>query len=391
MNKLYEKDSYLRENTTTVTYCRQVDNGYIIHLDETVFFPEEGGQYADSGFITLPDGSTAHILDARVNGDEIDYIVDTELDVGISCRCTLDWDLRFMRMQQHSGEHILSGLLYRMYGFNNVGFHLSDVDYVTLDTSGVLTATQISELEMLANEIVYSNVPIFDSYPDKDLLDNIQYRSKKAIDGQVRLITIGNSENIVDICACCAPHVNTTAQIGIIKIFNYINYKGGMRIQFLCGKRAFAELCGEHEIIKNVALGFSTASSNIEKCISDLKAELVETKTKLSRIIENDLISQINNMKPDDIPCIFLDDVHGQYMKAAYNTLTIKYPDKYVGVFLGDDVKGYRYHIGNPKLDSLLIKEQLTQISAKGGGNSDMLQGKALSDANTIADFFLRI
>lgn len=389
MNKIYETQSYKTELETTVTNCIPCNKGYHITLADSVIFPNEGGQYCDKAQLITNTNQVINILDGIVDNNEVNYLVDVPIDINSKCIIKIDWETRFMRMQQHSGEHILSGLLYNIYGYINVGFHLSDDDFVTLDTSGELNDSQILDLEARANQVIYENVPIVDSYPTTEELEKINYRSKKQINGQVRLITIGTKNNIIDICACCAPHVKSTGEIGIIKIMNHINYKGGTRLEILCGKRAFNEICKEHLILKNLALGASTSIYNIEESISNLKSELIDTKRKLSQIIENDLLSQIENMNVSDIPCIFIDELHSPYMKSAYNALINKFSSKYVGVFLGNDEKGYRYFAGNPNLGSVKLKEIFTQrLDAKGGGNDDMIQGKVNASAKTIVEIF---
>lgn len=391
MNKIYEKQSYLKSLETIITRCDKCHEGYIINLKDSILFPNEGGQYADNGTITLENGHSVIILDGKVNGNEVDYYVDEEIIPGSECTINLDWDTRYMRMQQHSGEHILSGLLHSVFGSENVGFHLSDDDFVKLDTSMKLDSQQINDLEIMANEVIYSNYPITDTYPATDELQSISYRSKIEINGQVRLITIGDETNIIDICACCAPHVKATGEIGIIKIVNYINYKGGTRLYILCGKRALLYLCEEHNIIQGIAKSFSTGIDMVVPKIESLNSELLSAYSQLNEIKENDLKSQINNMSDDDISCIFLDVCHSNMMKVAYNAMTERFPDKYVGVFLGNDNDGYRYNIGNSRLDSLKLKDKLSKLNAKGGGNKEMLQGKALTDANTIAKFFMEL
>ena len=243
--KLYETESYRKECKTVVTECIREGDAFYIRLKESVFFPEEGGQYSDTGTVSTRD-KTIRILKGELFGSskegetDVRYQTDGEIPTGTEVLCKLDWETRFDRMQNHSGEHILSGLLYSKYGFHNVGFHLSDTEPVTVDTDGVLNEDEIAELEKEANAIVYENLPITDSYPSKETLAGMEYRSKIEIRGQVRLITIGTAERTVDVCACCAPHVSETGAIGIVKILSAEKFRGGMRLFVLCGRRALA-------------------------------------------------------------------------------------------------------------------------------------------------------
>ena len=145
----------------------------------------------------------------------------------------IDWAWRFDKMQQHTGEHILSGILHQMFGAENVGFHIGS-DAVRMDTSVPISAEGLREAELAANRIVWQDVPVVITYPTREELANLTYRSKKEIEGQVRIVTIPGA----DVCACCGTHTATTGQVGQIKILASENYKGGVRLSVVCGERA---------------------------------------------------------------------------------------------------------------------------------------------------------
>ena len=191
MEKYYENNSYLSELTTTVTSCDREGEKIYLQLAETIFFPEEGGQHADTGVLMpcIPgkDKTVVHILDGEYRGGDIRYLVDREIPAGTKVHGILDWETRFSRMQQHTGEHILTGRIHHRYGYHNVGFHLSDEGPVTLDLSGPLTPAQAMEMEQEANEIVFANLPVRVLYPSREELVHLAYRSKIEIEGQVRL------------------------------------------------------------------------------------------------------------------------------------------------------------------------------------------------------------
>ena len=193
--KLYEQDSHLREFSARVLDCRKLEDGWAVLLDRTAFFPEGGGQEGDRGEL---DG--VRVLDTQIRDEEILHLTDGPLEPGTTVTGRLDWDLRFRRMQDHSGEHIVSGLVYQKYGYNNVGFHLGDGE-VTLDFSGELTGPQLEEIEMLANRAVTANLPIRTWYPGPAALKRISYRSKLDLTENVRLVRIPG----IDTCACCPP------------------------------------------------------------------------------------------------------------------------------------------------------------------------------------------
>ena len=235
--KLYEQDAFLREMDTT-----------LLALDEalcaaafaaTVFYPEGGGQPADWGTVTI--GSTAcRVTDVQLREGVIWHTLDT-LPAGAAPGCAvhgaIDWDRRFDHMQQHTGEHILSGTLHRLFGAENVGFHLG-AQVVRMDTSIHLTDAQLRQAETEANACIWADAPVLVTYPAPEELATLAYRSKKELTGQVRIVTIPGG----DCCACCGTHLRTAGQVGLIKIIASEHYKGGERLTVLCGKRALAEM-----------------------------------------------------------------------------------------------------------------------------------------------------
>lgn len=411
MSRIYETDSYIKELKTVVTEAGKDEKGrYYVCLEDTVFFPEEGGQNADTGVIIPfkngedPSKDGEHcirVLEGLITGRNtcsstaetsqisIKYIVSEPIEAGSSVLCRLDWDVRYDRMQNHSGEHILSGIIHRKYGFDNVGFHLSDTGFVTLDFNGVPDRTQVMEAEREANRVIYANMPIRDSYPSREELKDMEYRSKIDIDGQVRLITIGNEEETVDVCACCAPHVARTGEIGILKIMSVINWKGGVRISMLCGRRAFEYINNEHEILTETAKILSTEIVNVPELVRSRCAEAAELKTRLAAAIEANILGRIGAGEADFAGCVFVsEDITAVSMKNIYNVLSERYPG-YVGIFAGDDNEGYRYNAGSREKDSRELAALLRErFGAKGGGSSDMIQGRITALRSEIEGFF---
>ena len=235
--KYYEADAYRRE-ADTVVLAAEPDGrgGGKLALDGTVFYPEGGGQPADHGTLTLPDGARLTVTDVHEQGGVIWHRVDALPDTaapGTAVTGRIDWAWRFDKMQQHTGEHILSGILHQMFGAENVGFHIGS-DAVRMDTSVPISAEGLREAELAANRIVWQNVPVLITYPTREELTRMTYRSKKEIEGQVRIVTIPGA----DICACCGTHTTATGAVGQIKILAAENYKGGVRLSIVCGERA---------------------------------------------------------------------------------------------------------------------------------------------------------
>ena len=235
--KYYEADAY-RRAADAVILAAEPDGrgGGKLALDGTVFYPEGGGQPADHGTLTLPDGARLTVTDVHEQGGVIWHRVDALPDTaapGTAVTGRIDWAWRFDKLQQHTGEHILSGILHQMFGAENVGFHIGS-DAVRMDTSVPISAEGLREAELAANRIVWQNVPVLITYPTREELARMTYRSKKEIEGQVRIVTIPGA----DVCACCGTHTAATGAVGQIKILAAENYKGGVRLSIVCGERA---------------------------------------------------------------------------------------------------------------------------------------------------------
>ena len=228
--RLYDKDVDMLEFSAVVKTCEQREKGYIVTLDQTAFFPEGGGQGADHG--TLGD---VRVLDAHEAGGEVEHLVSGPLAVGSEVRGRVDAVRRLDMMQQHSGEHMFSGLVHGLFGYDNVGFHIG-TEAVTMDFNGMLTEEDVRRVELLANQAVWRDQPVEAFVPGREALANIEYRSKKEIDGDVRIVRIEG----VDTCACCGTHVHTTGAVGQIKVVGVQKYKSGVRVSILCGRRALA-------------------------------------------------------------------------------------------------------------------------------------------------------
>ena len=205
-------------------------NGYVVTLDQTAFFPEGGGQGADHGTL-----GGAQVLDAHDVHGEVEHLVSAPLAIGSEVRGHVDAARRLDMMQQHSGEHMFSGLVHGLFGYDNVGFHIG-TEVVTMDFNGPLTEEDVRRVELLANQAVWRDQPVEAFVPGREALANIEYRSKKEIDGDVRIVRIEG----VDTCACCGTHVHTTGAVGQIKVVGVQKYKSGVRVSILCGRRALA-------------------------------------------------------------------------------------------------------------------------------------------------------
>ena len=229
--KLYYQNSHLFAFDAVVLDCREEKKGYSVVLDRTAFFPEGGGQLADTGTL-----GGVRVTDVHERGEEIRHYTDAPVTVGETVHGELDTEQRLRRMQNHSGEHILSGLVHNAYGYDNVGFHMG-ADCMTIDFSGELEWQQLMEIETMANAVVRENLPVRAWFPEEAELAHLPYRSKKELEGAVRLVSIPG----IDLCACCAPHVSYTGEVGLVKILNSERHRGGVRLSVLCGMDAMEE------------------------------------------------------------------------------------------------------------------------------------------------------
>lgn len=377
--KLFYTDSHLQEFTAEVVSCRPCDNGYEAVLSRTAFFPEGGGQAADTGVI---DG--IRVYDVQEKGEQIFHYLEGELEEGKTVTGQIDWDKRFSRMQQHSGEHIVSGIVHARFGYDNVGFHLND-ELCTLDLSGPLTKEELREVENAANEAVFANVPVQISYPSKEKLKTLDYRSKIEIDGQVRIVTIPG----YDVCACCAPHVYFTGEIGLIKLVQSQNYKGGIRITMLCGRRALKDYQQKEESVKAIMGSLSAKEELIAEAVERVKEECTQLKSELA-----ETRYQILEAQAEKIPegkkkvCIFDSKLSGNEPRELMN-LVLKKGTEVCAVFAGNEESGYRYVIGSETEDvrpySKILKEQ---FDGRGGGKPVMVQGSVNGSEEAIRKVF---
>jgi alanyl-tRNA synthetase len=273
MNELYYQIPYVREFDAVVTGCAESKKGYEITLDRTAFYPEGGGQLSDTGFIN----DTA-VTDTRRRNDVIYHFTNQPFQPGTKVHCRIDWQKRTDHMQAHSGEHIVSGLMYRHYGFNNVGFHMAP-DRVTVDFDGVITEEQLGELEREANAVIWADVPVAVSFPSPEELKTLDYRSKKELSGKVRIVTFPGT----DVCACCGTHVARTGEIGLIKFISMTHYKGGVRIEMLCGRLALEDYIVKDRQQRELARNFSTKPYELAGAV---KQYIEESEAKDVRINE---------------------------------------------------------------------------------------------------------
>lgn len=365
-DRLYYEDSHLAAFPAVVTACEQEKDYWKVTLDQTAFFPEGGGQAGDTGHL-----GEIEVFDTHEKNGEIWHYTRQPLEVGAEVKGVLDWEKRFSRMQQHSGEHIVSGLIHTRFGYNNVGFHLGEEE-VTMDFNGPITKEELLEIETAANQVVFGNVPIQISYPSREELEILDYRSKIEIEGQVRIVTIPD----VDVCACCAPHVNNTGEIGLIKLTNVQSHRGGVRVNLLAGDRALCDYREKETSVKAVSVLLSAKEAVVADAVERLKQENFRLTGQLmalnKTLIQNKAASVAEGTAN---PIFFEDNLDADTSREFVNLLT----ERSCGIaclFIGNDEDGYRYIFGSKTEDTRpLCKALNSQFGGKGGGKPEMVQG----------------
>lgn len=377
---------------------------YKLILDQTLFFPEEGGQTPDKGTI-----NGYEVIDVQINNDIVEHYLAVPVQAAKSqtdsatvaqlnnaeaaqtpfasntpVTGSIDWAHRFSNMQQHSAEHIFSGTVYREYGYSNVGFHLSD-NIVTMDFDGVLTAEQIDDIEWKVNQAIAANVEIDARYPSEEELKNLTYRSKIEIEGPVRIVTIPG----YDVCACCAPHVRRTGEIGMLKVMTVQNYKGGVRISILCGFRALEAYREKNKIISQLTNFLSTNQETIFERVSQLKEQNQELKLQIGILKQEAMLGKIEKIPSEQENVILVEEeVDTAIVRNVVNALVEKHTG-ICGMFVGNDVEGYRFIIGSKNTDCREIAARLREaFQAKGGGSAAMIQGSLAVSKEAIITFF---
>lgn len=377
--KLYYKDSHLRQFEATVISCEEGKNGYELILDKTAFFPEGGGQLADTGTI-----GEARVSDVQEEGDRIIHYVNQHVEPGTSCVCTLDWEQRFRRMQNHSGEHIVSGLVHRKYGFSNIGFHMGH-DAITIDFDGELSRGQLAEIEKEANYAVAANYNIITSFPETEELKTLEYRSKLELTENVRIVTIEN----VDVCACCAPHVSTTSEIGIIKILGVERRRRGgegVRVTLLCGLDAYDDYVIKQDNASAISVMLSAKPNETADAVRRVMAEQEKQKgriAELSRELAKFRVEAIEETEGNI--CIFDDVLDEPALREMVNE-AVKKCGGITAVFSGNDEAGYRYIMGSRTVDLKAAAGEINKaLNGRGGGKSEMIQGSCNIDKKSIS------
>ena len=376
---LYYQNAYIRSFDAVVKSCKMQGERYAVVLDKTAFFPEGGGQLADLGTL-----NGKRILDVQLCDGEVVHFCETGFAAGEKVFGEIDWENRFSLMQQHSGEHLLSGIIHRRYGFDNIGFHMS-ARSICVDFNGVIPAEDILLIELEVNKAVWSNIESEIIYPDENELVTIDYRSKKTIEGQVRIVRFSE----IDVCACCGTHVHRTGEIGAFKILNISKAHGGTRLEVVCGKQALDFLQRINEQNNSIGKLLSAKPLETAEAVQRLLEDRNEVLRKLN-LIEKQQFELIAKSMKGKVNCLlFEDDLSSDGVRDLVIAV-MRYCSGICAAFSGNDETGYKYAIGSQSIDLReLVKKMNSTLCGRGGGKPFFAQGTVNKQKSEIDTFFI--
>ena len=376
--KLYYEDSHLDHFTAQVLSCEQDGQNYQVILDATAFYPEGGGQGADTGTL-----GGIRVQFTREEGETVVHICDGALIPGSTVEGQIDYAARFLRMQQHSGEHIVSGIINRRFGYHNTGFHMG-ADCITIDFDGVISPEVLPEIEAEANRAVWQNLPIRCWYPSQEQLPQVNYRTKRALPWPVRIVEIPG----FDCCACCGTHVAATGEIGLIKLFSAVHFRGGTRMEMACGKRALEILNSAYQQNKLVSQAFSAQITETGAAAQRMNDLAAAQKYRIIGLEKRIFAGIAEAFAGTGDVLLFEADLDGTALRELTDAVAEKCGGR-AAVFSGSDESGYGFCLAQPGGDlRQLCKEMTASLSGRGGGKPGFQQGRVQAGKAEIEAFF---
>ena len=375
--KLYYENAFTRSFEAEVLSCEPVKDHWIVTLDRTAFFPEGGGQTADTGTL-----GGVRVTDAHERGGVVLHTTDAPLKPGSTVLGEIDWETRFRKMQNHSGEHIVSGLTHARYGYDNVGFHLAEGG-CTIDFSGELTREQLDELEDAANAAVWANLPVTTRFPSPEELPTLEYRSKLELTENVRLVTIEG----IDVCACCAPHVSRTGEIGVIKLLDFMRHRGGVRIWMKAGRDALDDYRARYRASAAVSSLLNVPQADIASGTEHLLAQRDELKFELTAVRRRALEEQAASLAETPGNLLLFADADDAGMRLLANAGMEKCGGV-CAVFSGAE-NDWRFVMGSLSRDMRAFAKEIREpLRARGGGQERMISGRCEASRAELEQYF---
>lgn len=376
--KLYYEDVYKKEFTAKVLECRQGKKGYEVILDQTAFYPEGGGQPSDTGSL-----GEAAVTDVHEKNGELIHYTDRALEAGMEVQGQINWARRFDLMQQHSGEHIVSGLVHEAFGYENVGFHMGS-DVITIDFSGMLDEAQMAEIEAKANQIIWENQEVEIFYPTEEELKNLEYRSKKELSGWVRIVRFPGA----DTCACCGTHVTRTGEIGMVKLLSVFKFREGVRMEMISGRRVLDYLNMVNEQNRQISVKLSAKMDKTAQAVARLQDENFALKGRVHSLEENFIANEAAKWKECESPLLFEEGMEaGSVQKLADAVLQVC--KGRCAVFSRNTDGSYKYAMGEKDGDlRQFTKDMNAALNGRGGGKPFFVQGSVQASEKEIRAFF---
>ena len=375
--KLYYENAYTTDFSAAVLACEQDKKGWQIVLDRTAFFPEGGGQTADTGTL-----GSVHVLDAHEKQGVVYHLTDGPLPVGCEVQGHIDWPERFRKMQNHSGEHVLSGLVNARYGYDNVGFRLDESGCI-VDFSGELTRQQLDELEDAANAVIWDNRPITARFPSEEELRTMEYRSKLDLTENVRIVTVEG----VDVCACCAPHVAHTGEIGQLKILDSMRHRGGVRIWIKSGGNALADYRARYTADAEISALLNKPQDAIAAGVKALLEQRDSLRQQLSAAQRQMCELRAASLQPTDGSILLFEDLDNDGMRALVN-IGMEKCGGVCAVFSGTD-GAWQFVMGSAHTDMRpWLKELSGRLPIRGGGQERMVSGRCTASRQELEAAF---
>ncbi len=381
--KLYYSDSFLTCCYAGVLEIITENNCFLVVFDKTVFFPTGGGQPCDEG--TVNDCPVAEVFEK--NGVIYHKMNNINFSVGDIVLCQINFELRFSRMQAHTGEHILSGVAHNLFSVENVGFHMDNNNVMTVDFDKYLDKDKLSLIEKKSNECIYFDFKVNSAVYSQESASQLNYRSKLELTENIRIIEIEN----VDKCACCAPHLSSTGQVGLIKILSAVSHRGGVRITLICGYSAFADYCKRHEQILDISSLLCSKHDEAENAVNKLIENNMKLKSEISRIKDEHLKFVAGTVEPAELILHFFDNFTVDDMRILSEYLKEKSQS---GVLLlsKNTNGGYSYCINSDVLDlKLFAKDFNSALNGSGGGKGTIIQGKVNAAEDDIFRYIKNI
>ena len=376
--RLYYEDVYTREFHGEVRECRKAEKGYQILLDQSAFYPEGGGQPCDLGTL-----NGIAVTDVQEEGGELIHYTEKPLEPGTAVEGQIDWERRFDLMQQHSGEHMVSGLVNSIYGYHNVGFHMGS-DVITIDFSGVLTREQLMEIEEKTNRKIWENTPVKIFYPDEEERKSLPYRSKKELEGKIRLVEFPGT----DLCACCGTHVSHTGEIGMVKILGVENFREGVRVTMISGKRVLDYLNRINEQNSRISVKLSAKTEETAQAVERLWEENYRLKGQLLHLEQELCRTEADRWEGAGSVLLFHEGLDADGVRRMADAVMQKCAGC-CAVFSKSPDGTYKYAIGEKDGDlRQFVKEMNQALDGRGGGRPFFAQGSVKAEEEEIRKFF---